>query len=49
MIVTCTLVGSLIGFDSVGVKGFTAGVGIVVIFNKSKLFILLNKLFKRNE
>lgn len=47
MISIGTLVGSLIGFESMGVKGCTAGAGLAVIYNRKKLFVLLDKLFRK--
>lgn len=38
--------GELIGYDSIGVKGLTAGVGLYIIYNRSTIFGLLNKKFK---
>ena len=44
---TCAafIVGSLFGFDSVGVKGFTAGAGLFVIYNRKAIFGWLDKKF----
>lgn len=49
MIAVATLVGSIIGFESVGVKGITAGAGIAVISAKRNLFTLLDKMFKQDQ
>lgn len=47
LICTSTIVGSIIGFDSVGTQGLTAGAGIAVIAGKKYIFGILDKIFKR--
>lgn len=42
---TAFIVGSLTGFDSVGVKGLTAGAGLFVIYNRNVIFDWLDKKF----
>lgn len=49
LVATSTIIGSLIGFDSVGVKGFTAGAGIAVFYLKRKIFALVNRIFARRS
>jgi hypothetical protein len=42
-----TLSGTLLGFDSVGTKGLTAGIGIFVLYYRKSLFALLDNLFNK--
>lgn len=46
MAITATIIGSTIGFDSVGVKGLTAGSGLYVIYNRYVIFDWIDKRFK---
>lgn len=47
---TAFIVGSIIGFDSIGVKGLTAGAGLYIIYNRSSIFKWIdNRIFKNQS
>lgn len=47
VVAMAALSGTILGFDSVGTKGLTAGIGIFVIYRRKSLFTLLDKLFNK--
>lgn len=46
MVTTAVILGELLGYDSVGVKGGVAGIGLAVISARKEIFKYLNKIFK---
>ena len=46
MVTTALIIGELIGYDSVGVKGAVAGAGLAVIYGRKGVFGFLDKMFK---
>lgn len=46
LVATAFILGELIGYDSVGLKGAVAGAGLAVIYGRKGIFGYLDKIFK---
>lgn len=46
MAITSFIVGSILGFDTIGVRGLTAGGGLYVFYNRSLIFNWIDRRFK---